>query len=499
MSRVTDEGKPADIRGRTTNRDEDRPQVEKKSRSLDRLAATVSDSYDRALLYHLPGTPPRPKKQKRGEPVPNLYLYQGPIGNAWQSQAIPKFIPKVEPVVEPTRLEFNPREVTQPRVVAPESEPPIEPPAVQLPADEPIEVDPVGIEQPAPPAQARQGMNPDQFEKWTKQSNEAEWLRIQSQAVAKCDGSLVEAVRYWLSDIELSDGRLGNAGKIRTARMTATGPLRKELERVLQRKVNASTTEGYDSEQVPWEEVRTELSNVFLTSDEAETMRAKLEKIRQGTNETVHRYNSRFQDMADIAYPKPDGGAPRSAEASNLLIKWYIRGLKSDAYARKLTEHTPVYKNIEEVVAAAVNLVQSKERYGRVGRGETPMEVDAIDWATDPGDAALAETAKLRREVSRLTNTLAEKKGRDKLLAQTVQALGVDATKKGKYQKPQKKKGGGGPKKKNDKGSKPPPKGPDTRKCFHCQRKGHIARHCPIREAEREVAALNINADDDWS
>ena len=294
------------------------------------------------------------------------------------------------------------------------------------------------------------------------------------------------------------------------------GDLKAEVERALTARLDEDDPPD-NRNGVSWQDwVKPRLTTSFLSADEKATMRGRLERIRQRSNEDIMSFHRRFNQIARVAYPDV-AGAPRNAEVHGILINLYGRGLRSDRMARKLADRDPPFPTINAAMAHIETLTAGRERYERMMRPkDDPKEVGAVKAGKSSGEsvAFVEEAASLRedirkmsRELSRLCNTVAARKGDVKKQREQV-AAGIT----GDYYQPagqpqyvalvnpprgRGKRKSGPPRNSNqnrgrNRGNRggrggndrsgPVPRDPDSGVCYGCGKPGHYVRDCRSRK-----------------
>ena len=161
---------------------------------------------------------------------------------------------------------------------------------------------------------------------------------------------------------------------------TVTGPLRFETERFIEGYMNNHQA---GRAAVPWNEICDHVTAQFFNIDEAAALRDNLPKKPE------IQYARRFREVADVAYPV----ALCNADQDRLLVKYFTKGLKSDAMAQKLVEEiNPSTLNVAINSIAAINV--RKHAYSRLGRHEEPMEVGALAKPMAPPPSTPASTTR---------------------------------------------------------------------------------------------------------
>ena len=147
------------------------------------------------------------------------------------------------------------------------------------------------------------------------------------------------------------------------------GPLRREILRFIE-------SQPEDRAHVPWARVKEHIERTFLSADENEQLRVSVEELSQKANETLASFNRRFREAVQRAYP-----APRSGDAERIVMRQYMRGLRSEELVQRLNLELS-----EETLEAAMKFTErmeaGMERYmglNRVKRREEPMEVAHIN------------------------------------------------------------------------------------------------------------------------
>ena len=223
-------------------------------------------------------------------------------------------------------------------------------------------------------------------------------LRALSESLTPCDGEISTQTRNFLYDIDLLLPQLqnDNAGVLLIATRATCGPLRRELLRFIE-------SQPEERANVPWARIKAHVERTFLSADENEKLRVAVEELRQNISETLASYNRRFREAVQRAYPDP-----RMDDAERIVLRQYMRGLRSADLAKKLSlELTD--QTLEAAMKHTERIEAGLERYDGLNREvhtEEPMEVANINMPTPSKDS------------NDLTSTLAKiQKGQEKMAA----------------------------------------------------------------------------------
>ena len=179
-----------------------------------------------------------------------------------------------------------------------------------------------------------------------------------------CSGDCPQAVRTWLSEIELSIQRMeGNRAVVQMASGTVAGALREEFERYLSQQWQE---ERIAREAVPWVAIKEQVKAAFLATDKAAHLRDKCAKVRKSGYEEVASYK------ANKAYPPED----RNPDQQRILVDTCIKGLTSDRIGAEVISNG-LPEELEPTMLCASRCVERRSRLNRVRRVEEPMELGA--------------------------------------------------------------------------------------------------------------------------
>ncbi len=332
-----------------------------------------------------------------------------------------------------------------------------------------------------------------------KEADTREELSVCQNLITPCDGSSQQAVRDFLHEFELTVKCLNTPTANRLLRRTTKGSLRSEVEKALEAYKDAHR--DHVDVDCPWDTMKEHITEAFLSKNEREVTKNKLETIRQGAAEEVQTYSRRFELLVKDAYANP-----KSKDIQEELIKYYARGLRDDFYAKKIIEEATRRKedkkdySLEDVFKKVVQLKSTEEGYQRLGRRST-APINAVH-SDDRDVTALAA------QLDRLSYIMEDQKG-SKLAAKTAEAILESGFHKRKHPNPKKRfkeqksdKTDYEPRKprsghqqprwqkefqSEDKDEKmnsrqksfqPPPDGGGPRKCWWCKQPGHFQRDC---------------------
>ena len=240
---------------------------------------------------------------------------------------------------------------------------------------------------------------------------EREDVGLCQNLVAICDGSSEQVVRDWIQEMETTKEALDVRGGNRLVRRTTKGALKKEAEKAMKAwKAAQPNPEGNERAKetldTPWEGadgLKAHITKAFLSTDEQEVLKSRLETFKQGPMEEIKAYNRRFEQLAHDCY-----GATFEANVLKDLFKWYARGLKEDFYARKIVEGV-AKAEIKDLPAAFTKINKLKaaeDGFRRLGRRKTQEEgsssVNSVDSRMNPAITTVME---------RLVKVLEDNKG----------------------------------------------------------------------------------------
>ena len=216
----------------------------------------------------------------------------------------------------------------------------------------------------------------DQREQWAHQRRKDK-LRALTQSLTPCDGELSSQTRNFLYDIDLilPQFERDNSGILKVVTRATSGALRREILRYLD-------DQPEDRENVPWGRLKAHIERTFLSADEEEKLRVEVEQLRQQEGETLASYNRRFREAVQRAYT-----GLRSADAERVVLRHYMRGLRSTELAKKLSLELK-----DQTLEAAIEFVDKVEagleRYVGLNRDEQkeePMDTSTVQIAPQSG------------------------------------------------------------------------------------------------------------------
>ena len=229
-------------------------------------------------------------------------------------------------------------------------------------------------------------MDPAQFKEYTNgmavlrtirtlRRHYEQYKQVLIRQTTPCDGTSSAGVRAWFKDIELAGAEVGAENHIEIAARTAAGSLRWELERYIAG-VLATNDQINIRFNVPWADVKAHLWTSFLNVDESSALSDEVEKTRQSAYEPEASFSRQFWEVADAAYP----GDGRNDDQNRILIRAFVRGLRSDELARKLVEEdNPT--TLEEAFTTLAGYTARKDAYARLSRHEQLMVVAPVNPA----------------------------------------------------------------------------------------------------------------------
>lgn len=199
-------------------------------------------------------------------------------------------------------------------------------------------------------------------------------VKSQTKRIRPCDGTNANAVREYLTEIELARPYVGNDHTAinKIVANTAQGGLKKSFERFMSAQANR--------DNVAWEAVRNHIRAAFLSQDEQEHLRTSLEKVRQTQYEGNTAYTRRFLEAADDAYPPGD----RTAGDDRVILNLYVRGLRDSKIVERLVQETRP-DDLQEAIEGVEQFTADMERFQRFG------------WASEPGGHESMEVGVIRR------------------------------------------------------------------------------------------------------
>ena len=160
--------------------------------------------------------------------------------------------------------------------------------------------------------------------------------------VTKFNGNGHRRFRQWLSDIE----RVGVALNANDNAMlalcfeTLKGPAAENLTRIARATPN-----------IPWQQLRTQLTAQYSDVSDAHIALQTLRKIRQRSGESMQAFADRVRTLAEEAYPNVNLNQPL---IQNSLIEALIDGCLDDGIAKKLMRGRQNLADFDAAVQYAV-------------------------------------------------------------------------------------------------------------------------------------------------
>ncbi len=282
------------------------------------------------------------------------------------------------------------------------------------------------------------------------QSTVKELIRQTTQS----DGTPMSSVRRWMRDIEIAFTQVGQGHIIRIITATVTGSLRDEIERYIQTRLQ---DDGMVRAGIPWADVRAHVEAFFLHADEQNALRDELEETRQTAHETDNMFSRRFRELADQAYPQ----GQRNADQQRIMLKAYVRGLRSTTTARKLV-HDGAPADLDHAMQLVAQYAERQDAFDRMRPGEEPMDISVVQKKSEQ-DMVLDKVGQALESI----------KGQQLELITRLAKLEADQK---VQQEIRKRRGQKGPSSVPRDAGGSNSRGP---RCYACHERGHIARRCP--------------------
>ena len=195
---------------------------------------------------------------------------------------------------------------------------------------------------------------------------------------------------------------------------------------------------------------------------------AEVNNIKQESKETVESYTQRFTQAAKGVYGKQE----KQSKALN-----YIKGLKKDIYIKVSQAEPQDFKKAVRLAKSYEKRLSSKEDYEeekKIEKRPSRRQSGKSDYVNQRDEANIEDMIQTALK-ERLDNMGTEV---SKDLRRKIKEMNSK-----QYQKRKEESGESEEKKKRTEKK-------ETRKCFNCQKKGHLARNCPdIRKKRKKKKA----------
>ena len=276
------------------------------------------------------------------------------------------------------------------------------------------------------------------------------FLKTQKEKVGLCDGNNLKQVRIWSRNIfatinRVPQGQNAEDYVIELIKETATGDLLDEVEAFMQAEATAMRAATVQS-------IRTHVNNTFLGPDEANQLKDKVRDIKQSAREDIPAFNRRFAKAADMGYP-----APRQDTEEQIVLEMYMAALANGRIKDRVFNQDPPTDTLAATMQVAADEYARQQRRHRVtrefNRVEVDMEVDEAAPSDPPLRDTLAAMASAIRGIQQNQDNAANTRGN-----------AAEA------------KGNG-----RDNGHH---RGKSNKRCWYCNRLGHIQRFCRKRQAD---------------
>ena len=219
-------------------------------------------------------------------------------------------------------------------------------------------------------------------------------LELRSQglsgSIRKFSGESNESFREWTADMEKAAKILAEDDeRLRAlALQTLGGSAGEMVARVLN-----------EAPQITWKELKYRLTQRYSDTADREYSRQLLKRKVQRKDESVTTYFENLLTIAREAYGDQD---LNNRWIQSMLVEIFIDGVCDNRVARKLIRRKP--NTLHEALDIALQEQQTDRSYN-LRRGETPMEVDALENAsTHEGQSQLLERIEqLERQLRAVT------------------------------------------------------------------------------------------------
>lgn len=212
----------------------------------------------------------------------------------------------------------------------------------------------------------------------TTRKENADLLKAYGKTITPCNGEYPDETRIWVDELEVA---LDSLSKVKGS----PAYMAKSLSRGMMHKEIADFVRNKDD--TLWKDIKKLVRDNFISKNEEEKLRCKLDEIYQEADESIMTFNRRFSQLANKAYPTTGELSERA------LIKLYIPSLANRSLARKLTL-SEKNKSLKEAMTYAEGQEASLELFdsyissgGRKpanklqhdNRAIEPMEVNKFD------------------------------------------------------------------------------------------------------------------------
>ena len=285
----------------------------------------------------------------------------------------------------------------------------------------------------------------------TKDEREARFFASRhAPKIGVCDGSSQSALREWLRQLRLIECTQAKDSLYRgeVIFQTASGSLYESYRTFVASTPNCTIAA-----------VLAHIQSTYLGEDENDVLLTELKKVKQKQGEDLPQYNLRFERAANIAFPRP------TAADQKTMVNLYLRNARKSSTIDRIFQLDPFPTTLAVAMTNTRVFWEQKKRQERIQRESKAEEI--ANRQEESMDISPTEHTKPTRE----------KKGEPKASAPSaLTEKDVIALIK-KYASV----------------AKPPParssKGSDRqrtdskqeRKCFLCNKPGHLRRNCPVQ------------------